>query len=236
MCLASHFRVTADSWRNSGSGLFPHDNMFRKKRKGIFVLLLALLWLGCSIEESPELQTGSLEVCLSDSTGTEIIGAAIYIDGVGTGRQTPAVIGGIFAGQRQVRAWKPGYVPVDTVLTVMRFDTIRVSLVTTLADTGAIHLVDVPDGVTLLLNGEPSGLTPPALFPAIGVGNYRLSVYLPNHATDSPSLWRVEVVGADTLPVEGIHFTLAAEGNQPNSLVIPFTLLSDWERNFAVQD
>ncbi|MFH1010625.1 MAG: redoxin domain-containing protein [bacterium] len=210
--------------------------MFRQKRKRFLVLTLALFWLGCAIEESSELQTGSLEVRLSDSTGTEITGAAIYIDGVETGRQTPAVVCGILTGQRQLRVWKPGYVPTDTVLTVVRFDTIRVSLVTALADTGAVELVDVPIGVTLLLNGEASGQTPPAVFPAIGVGNYRLSAYLPDHATDLPSLWRVEIVGADTLRVEGIQFTSTPQGNQPNSLVIPFALPSDWERDFAVQD
>lgn len=210
--------------------------MFRPERKRFLILMLAAFWLGCAIEESPELQTGSLEVRLSDSTGTEICGANIYVDGVETGRQTPAIVCGIPAGRRQVRVWKPGYVPTDTLLTVARSDTIRVSLVTGLADSGAIELVDVPVGVTLLLNGEASGQTPPTIFPAIGVGDYRLSAYLPQHATDSPSLWRVEVVGADTLRVEDIHFTSISQGNQADSLVIPFALPSDWERTFAVQD
>jgi peroxiredoxin len=209
--------------------------MCRELPRWIAISLAAAFWIGCSIEKSPELQTGSIEVRLTDSVGTEILGASIYIDGTETGRQTPATISGITAGEKELRVWKPGYVPADTSVAVLALDTIQVSLVATTAATGAIELVDAPAGVTLLLNGEASGQTPPTLFPNIGVGVYRLSAYLPDHVTDLPSLWRAEVLGADTLRVN-VSFTASTTGNQPGGLVIPFTLPGDWARDFAVED
>ncbi len=209
--------------------------MYKESIRWIAISALAILWFGCAIEKSPELQTGSIEVRLTDSVGAEILGANIYVDHTETGRQTPATISGVAAGERQLRVWKPGYVPTDTSVMVVVLDTVRISLATITAATGAIELVGVPTGVTLLLNGEASGQTPPASFPGIGVGVYRLSAYLPDHATDSPSLWRVEVLGADTLRVS-VNFTASSAGNQPGNLVIPFALPSDWERTFAVQD
>jgi cytochrome c biogenesis protein CcmG/thiol:disulfide interchange protein DsbE len=209
--------------------------MHRESLRRIVIFLAAAFWIGCSIEKSPELQTGSIEVRLTDSTGTEILGANIYIDGTETGRQTPATISGIMAGEKELRVWKPGYVPADTSVAVLALDTIQVSLATIMAATGDIELVGAPSGVILLLNGEASGQTPPALVPSIGVGEYRLSAYLPDHTTDLPSLWRVQVLGADTVRVS-VNFTASATGDQPGNLVIPFTLPSDWARDFAVQD
>lgn len=201
----------------------------------VAILALGLWWWGCTIEESPELQTGSIEVHLVDSAGTEISGASIYIDDDDKGRRTPAVVSGIATGLRELWVWKPGYLPSDTLVEVFQFDTVHVTLLTTPAAVGAVELLQAPDSVVLLLNGEPSGQTPPAVFPAIGVGDYRISAYLPDFATDLPSLWRVQVDSAVTLTIP-IHFTSWIAGNQPGDLVIPFTLPSDWECNFAIQD
>jgi len=198
-------------------------------------LVLGIVWWSCTIEESPELQTGNIEVRLFDSSGTEIYNAGIYVDSVEKGQRTPAVLSGIAVGQRQLSVWKPGYFPADTVVEMLQFDTARVSLATTLAPTGVVELLEAVDGVTLLLNGQANGQTPPSVFPAIGVGEYRISAYLSGFATDLPALWRESVIGADTVRIV-IHFTPATTGNQERSLTIPFTLPSDWNREYAIED
>ncbi|MBU1937968.1 TlpA family protein disulfide reductase [bacterium] len=206
--------------------------------KWIGIILLCIWWLGCTIEESPELQTGSIEVRLFDSTQTEILDAHITLDDVEIGQRTPAVVSGISTGLRNLSVWKSGFLPVDTLLEVLQFDTIQASLFTSPAATGAIELLGMPacpSGVTLLLNGEAYGETPPQIFPEIGVGTYRISVYMPEAATDLPALWRDEVVGADTLSIT-VSFTPWALGNQVDNLANSFTLPSDWNRDFSLQD
>ena len=203
--------------------------------KWVAVILLSIWWLGCAIEESPELQTGSIEVRLFDSTQTEILDAHITLDDVEVGQRTPEVISGVSTGLRNLSVWKPGFLPVDTVVEVLQFDTVQASLFTSPAATGAIKLLGVPDGVTLLLNGEAYGQTPPQIFSEIGVGTYRISAFLPEAATDLPALWREEVIGADTLSIT-VTFTPWAPGNQVDNLADSFTLPSDWNRDFALQD
>jgi peroxiredoxin len=200
----------------------------------VALLALAVCWCGCMIEESPENQTGSVEVHLFDLTGTEISDAGIYIDDVETGWRTPAVVSGIAVGPRRLWVWKSGYLPADSVVEILQWDTVQVALVAIPAATGAVELVRAPDGVTLLLNGEPNGQTPPTIFPAIGVGDYRISAYLPDFATGLPALWRAEIVGADTLTIP-VSFTSWTVGNQPEDLVIPFSLSTDWNRDLAIQ-
>ncbi len=213
----------------------PFTRIIKRWMKWAAPPVLGIVWLSCTIEESPELQTGSIEVRLFDSSGTEIYNAEIYVDSVVKGQLTPAVLSGVAVGQRQLRVWKSGYYPVDTLVEVLQFDTIQVSLDTKISPTGAIELLDAPAGVTLLLNGEANGQTPPPVFPTIGIGSYRLSAYLPDHATDLPALWREQVTWADTLHI-AVHFTEATTGNQTGSLTIPFSLPSDWNRDYAIED
>jgi peroxiredoxin len=203
--------------------------------KWIGVIFLSILWLGCTIEESTELQTGSIEVRLFDSTQTEIFDARITIDNVEQGQRTPAVLNGIQAGMRNLSVWKSGFLPADTLVEVLRFDTIQASLSTSPAATGAIELLGVPAGATLLLNGEAVGQTPPQVFSGIGVGIYRISAYLPDAATDLPALWRDEIIGADTLSVM-VSFTPWIAGNQVDDLAQGFRLDSDWNQDFTLQD
>ena len=198
-------------------------------------LILAIVWCGCTIEESPELQTGSIEVRLFDSIGTEIYDAEIYVDNVVKGQLTPAILSGIAIGKRPLRVWKPGYDPAVDTVEVFQFDTVRVSLKAKISPTGAIELLEAPAGVTLLLNGCAKGQTPPTVFPAIGIGDYRLSAYLPDHATDLPALWREQVVWADTVSVS-IQFSQETAGNQEGKLTIPFALSSDWNREYAIEN
>ena len=203
--------------------------------KWVGIILLSIWWLGCAIEESPELQTGSIEVRLFDSTQTEILDAHITLDDVEVGQRTPAVLSGISTGLRNLSVWKSGFLPVDTVVEILQDDTVQASLFTSSAATGTIELLGVPDGVTLLLNGEAYSQTPPQIFPEIGVGTYRISAYMPEAATDLPALWREEVVGADTLSIT-VSFTPWTLGNQVDNLANSFTLPSDWNRDFALQD
>jgi len=198
-------------------------------------LVLGIVWWSCTIEESPELQTGSIEVRLFDSSGTEIYDAGIYVDRVEKGQRTPAVLSGIAVGQHKLRVWKSGYFPCSTAVDVFQFDTIRVSLDAKVSPTGAIELLEAPPGVTLLLNEEAYGQTPPAIFPTVGIGSYRVSAYLPGHATDLPALWREQVVWAGTVSLE-IHFISENPGNQEGNLTIPFTLPSDWNREYAIEN
>jgi peroxiredoxin len=201
----------------------------------VVLLALAVCWCGCMIEESPENQTGSVEVHLFDLTGAEISDAGIYIDDVETGWRTPAVVSGVAVGSRRLWIWKSGYLPVDSVVEIFQWDTVQVALVAEPAEMGAVELVGAPDGVTLLLNGEPSGQTPPAIFSEIGVGDYRLSAYLPGHTTELPALWRVQVVGADTVRIP-VQFTPGNCGNDVDDLPYPFSLATDWNRDLAIQD
>lgn len=200
--------------------------------------LATMFLVGCDIEETPPPRTGSVRVTLSDNPDTlDIIqGAAIWIDGRETFRRTPATLAGIPVGMHTISTFKPGLVDTSATIEIVVDQTVQVDFVTAAATSGAIDLVNAPTGTVLLLNSIPVGAVPtifdpPTLFEGLGIGSFRVSAYLPGHATEFPAPWTVALSDFPPFTLTPI-FSSVPEGIAPGNLapIVPDTLLSDWDR------
>jgi len=201
--------------------------------------------IGCEIEETPPPKTGAVRITLSYDPDTldTISGAAIRIDGRETFRRTPSTLTGIPVGMHTISTFKPGLVDTSATVEIVLDQTVQVDLVTATATSGAIDLVNAPNGTVLLLNHFPVGAVPtmfdpPTLFEGLGVGSFRVSAYLPGHATEFPAPWTVALSDFPAFTLSPI-FSAVPEGIAPGNLapIVPDTLISDWDYSpFWLQD
>jgi len=195
----------------------------------------------CKIEEIEPVQSGSVQITLMDTSGTEIIGARISVDGRDTPRYTPATLSGLSVGTHHIGAFKPGYVDTNRVVDVVADQTVAETLFTYAALDGSIDLPNAPDGTVLILNNVPVGALPtvefpPTLFSYLGVGTFRATAYLVGHATELPAQWVVDLTAGTTVPLAPL-FTPVSDGAEPNDLAPAFELPSDWDRTlYRLQD
>ena len=217
-------------------------------RNLVLLLLFALLSaLGCSIEESDQGLTGSVYVTLSDTSGSPIERATIWVDGAATSYFTPGTVSGLSVGSHVISASRPDvYTVGDTVeyntadtVQVQFQDTTNVFLTTAFKPVGPVKLESAPDSTVLILNFFPSGITPPSVLYA-PIGSHSASAYLAGNATNLPAKWTLTVVQNDTASLP-VSFTPVATGSVVDNLAPVFDLLSDFRTgsdttNFRLQD
>jgi peroxiredoxin len=189
------------------------------------VWMLSAILVSCSIEESSQGITGSVYVTLVDSANAPIAGATITVDGFEIAQHTPATVSGLSLGVHLISALYPGYLRVEQTVQVAFNDTVVAELATSVAPPAVIELTGAPDSTMLLLNDIPSGITPPVTI-SIGVGTYRVSMYLAGRATDLPARWLPTLTLGDTFRIPAA-FTSVLTGSQPENLAPVFTLASD---------
>jgi peroxiredoxin len=206
------------------------------------VVLMTSLLAGCSIEETQPPETGSASVSLRDTSGVAIVGARIRVDGRETPRYTPATLDDLPVGVRTIGVSMPGYADTSMTVEIHRNEMSSVSLTTVPAEDGSLDLVGAPEGTVLLINTIPVGTVRPAteqfptLFERLGVGQFRVSAYLANHATELPAMWTVQLSPGTTVPLTPIFVPLAADA-QVGGLAPPFELPCDWDSSlFRLQD
>lgn len=208
----------------------------RSKVSIFSIAFLISSWLvaGCDIEES-RVNSGKIFVELHDSTGAEVIGARIFLNGAATAKLTPDTLTGLASGQYLVEASKPGYYQTSLMLTLAENELAIVSLLTGTAPIASIKLVDAPDGTALIVNNQELGVTPPSVIGA-STGLWNVSAYLAGHMTNAPSRWTVSLSEGDTAQINA-QFTAQSVGPNVGSLAHVFSLPSDLDSAiFRLQD
>lgn len=201
----------------------------------IAVFLMLFVTAGCEIEPLEPLQSGSVLVTLSVQD-TAIAGATIRIDGRQTARLTPALIGGLSVGQHTISAFKPGFLDTAVVIQVERDQVTSAELRSARAEGGMIEIPAAPDGTTLLIGGTIAGIAPPAQFGPFGPGTFSVSAYLPDHATELPARWTVQLSAQSNVALSPLFARIPAGANAGN-LAPSFELASDWDSTiYRLQD
>ena len=127
--------------------------------------------------------TGSISVTSTPA------GAAISIDGKGTGKVTPSIIDGIAPGSHTVAVDLSGYNPASMTVTVSAGSTATANLVLNQIPTGgAITVTSTPAGAAIAIDGTGTGNVTPSTFSKISPGDHAVTVSLSGYTLESKTV------------------------------------------------
>ena len=123
-------------------------------------------------------------------------GAAIELDGIGTGALTPFTFGNVTPGDHAVSVSLTGYNPESQTVTVIAGSTATASFILVPAQqTGSISVTSVPAGAAIALDGSATGKITPAVLDGVAPGNHTVSVTLAGY---NPASKTVTVTAGST--------------------------------------
>jgi len=219
----------------------PHLQLF------IIVMTIALSLAGCTVTpfEGSGNPNGSLFVQASDTTGAELVGATILVNGKERTERTPAYLHGLPPGNQQLIVKRFGFwndtatvtiTPADTFVTERKLVTVPDGL------TRVVKFASQPSGARLLIDGKTFlvGDTAEVISPAVATlpyGEYRISAHLNGYRTVSPILPLLEFGGASA---DTVLFTFslsaATTGNDSGMVPPPFILDNDSYEEVSLTD
>ncbi|MGA2917879.1 beta strand repeat-containing protein [Methanoregula sp.] len=116
-------------------------------------------------------------------------GAAISVDGKGTGKVTPSTIDGIAPGDHSVTVDLTGYNPASMTVTVSAGSTATANLVLNQIPTdGAITVTSTPAGAAIVIDGTGTGNVTPSTFSKISPGDHAVTVSLSGYTQESKTV------------------------------------------------
>ena len=150
---------------------------------GLFMLKMDMDYNGSAIENGttyyannfeifnteylpPEPASGNLTVSSKPSA------ASIWIDGINTGYQTPAMIRQIPSGEHRLKLVKPGYFEYTRAVTIQPDETTPVSI--PLTAIGALSVSSYPSGAAIWIDGTDTAKTTNASFMPLRPGDHEL--------------------------------------------------------------
>jgi len=139
--------------------------------------------------------TGSLEVTSTPA------GAAIFIDGAGTGTTTNVTLDGIAVGTHTVTVTKEGYADASAEVIIVDGETATVHF-NLVQNTGNIAVTSIPEGAAISLDGTDTGIVTSDTLSGVPVGNHTVAVTLDGY---HPASSQVTVSSGLTASV---HFDL----------------------------
>lgn len=147
------------------------------------------------------LETGAIHV------ESDIVGAAILLNGHATGEVTPADLADIAPGTYTVRVSLAGYdvTPDSLLVTVTSGDTATAMFGLVLSTTGTIHVETDTAGASILLDGQVTGLFTPADLTDLLPGSYTVQVSLAGYAVTPDSLLVTVVAGETAAATFGLE-------------------------------
>ncbi|MDK9700800.1 MAG: PEGA domain-containing protein [bacterium] len=194
--------------------------------KTVLLLLgLVVLLIGCGIEESTPTPRGMLLISATDSTGADVTGASITLDGILQTTTTPALLGPVATGSHTIKLRKQRYLDLTQTVSVDAGDTARFTGTLALSPLGYLSVTSNPTGARIifdeqyLLDSSGAILTTPTVA-IVSVGNHTVTVVLDSHRTVSPALHRVNVAQDTTAIQFGLSFTQT--GKSAGKLPISF--------------
>jgi uncharacterized repeat protein (TIGR01451 family) len=139
-------------------------------------------------------QTGSISVTSSPA------GADIRLDGVSTGKITPAILDSVPPGDHTVAVSLAGYNLASKDVSVAAGSKATVDFaLNQIPQTGSIAVSSTPVGAAIELDGMSTGKVTPFTFDGIAAGNHAVSVALAGYASDSQT---VTVAAGSTVNAE----------------------------------
>jgi uncharacterized repeat protein (TIGR01451 family) len=131
----------------------------------------------------PPPQTGSISVKSSPA------GAAILLDGTGTGKITPATLDSVAPGSHTVTVSLKGYNPASMDVTVSAGSTATADFVLNqIPQTGSIAVSSTPVGAMIEIDGVSTGKVTPYTFDNIAPGDHAVSVSLKGYTPGSQTV------------------------------------------------
>jgi uncharacterized repeat protein (TIGR01451 family) len=150
-------------------------------------------------------QTGSISVTSSPA------GADIRLDGINTGKITPAILDSVAPGDHTVAVSLPGYNLASKDVSVTPGSTATVDFaLNQIPKTGSIAVSSTPAGAAIELDGIGTGKVTPFTFDGIAAGNHAVSVALAGYASESQT---VTVAAGSTVNAEFRLFTAPQNGS-----------------------
>jgi len=128
-------------------------------------------------------------------------GAAIYLDGVDTGKVTNGTLTAVPAGTHNVTVTLAGYAPKSSQVTVVAGQTVPAHF--DLVPVGSIYVTSVPAGATIFLDNNNTGVVTNGTLTDIPAGNHTVMVKLAGYYDSTSS--EVTVIGSQTATA---HFNL----------------------------
>ncbi|MFA5614467.1 MAG: PEGA domain-containing protein, partial [Methanoculleus sp.] len=184
-----------------------------------------------------ENETATLHLDLIEAPGSIAVtstptGAAIFLDGVDTGKTTNALLENVPAGDHVVTVKLDGYADASTTVTVVDDRTVVASFTLT-EPAGSIVVTSAPDGARIFLDGTDTGEVTDTHLENVPVGTHTVRVELDGY------LEAEETVTVTSGATASVHFTLDASAItlQPGwNFVSTPKRLADGQNTIAIFD
>ncbi len=190
----------------------------------------------CQIEGMLEEPAGSIFVAAFDTTGTEITGGEIFLDGVTSNQVTPDTLENVPVGDHTVRVEATGYESAETEVTVNENELTEVSLTLSLADVGLLEVSSEPAGALIIIDQQSTGQFTPFSFTSVAVGPREVSVFMDGYKTLSPALQTPVVTDPQTEVSVSFQLQAGYPGHQEGDIAYDFTLEDDFGNQVSLHN
>ncbi|HOI13018.1 MAG TPA: PEGA domain-containing protein [Methanoculleus sp.] len=136
---------------------------------------LSVQWISDVIIYSDEEPTGSIQV-----TSTPF-GAAVFLDGEGTGDVTPCTLSGIETGSHSIGVEMEGFVQPDEKWVNVVANTIAEVEFNLTPETGSIVVSSVPTNASIVLDGNATGLFSDTTLEEVPIGEHTITLLMPGY-------------------------------------------------------
>ena len=162
--------------------------------------------------ETAPLHRDLVEARGSIAVASTPIGAAVFLDGIDTGKQTNVLLENVATGEHTVTLKLAGYLDASKTVTVVDNKTAPINLPLT-EPAGSIVVTSEPDGARIFLDSAETGEVTDAHLENVAVGAHTVRVELDGY------LDAVEIVTVASGDIAAVHFNLDAAA---------ITLLPGW--------
>ncbi|MBU0520585.1 redoxin domain-containing protein [bacterium] len=193
----------------------------------LLILLTFVLFTGCEIEELATLPTGSVFVAAFDSTGVEIIGGEIFLNGVTSNQYTPDTLQNVPIGQYTILVKAPGYYAAETDIEVIEGEFYSLEFDLNKKPPGSLEVTSSHAGAAIIVDQISTNEVTPHLFTDIESGIRELTVFLDGYKNLVPTLIPVEIDPSDTAVVT-FNLQQGTLGSDEGNIAYDFTLEDDF--------
>lgn len=204
------------------------SNVFETlKLTGFVLLFLSALLIGCEIIPK-NIPKGSIAVAASDTTGMELIGATIFLDGVERGETTPDTLENVPVGQHLVKVKARSFEADEKEVDVLENEIVPLQFALLPAQVGNLEVSSSPEGAWIVVDLEYTGETTAHVFTSIESGLRQISTFLDGYKTLAPELVSVIVDPEDTVSASFL-LQPGTLGANVSNIAIDFTLEDDYD-------
>ncbi len=201
----------------------------------IITAVLLLIAAGCQIKQSSRPLTGSIAVAAYDSSGVELNGGRIYLDGVERPETTPDTLRDIDVGLHRVGVKVQGFDALEQDVDVSDAELSEAVFYLTPAQYGYLLVNSDPPGAGIVIGVRLSDKITPYLFTNIEAGLHTVSVFRDSFLTLPPALDSVFVPPEDTAFVD-LTLQRGSVGSNVGNVSIDFTLPDDFGNVINLHD